>query len=120
MLDFRFAAGALMLLGSVALAPLPLHAEETVSATAAEGSPTMQVIQRSGDGQKQHLSTDALEKCRGRWVLADLDRDGVVAGSEVSQYNSHVRTDAQPMLPEGARLNKADFLNTCSATDVHE
>jgi hypothetical protein len=121
----HFNAKVLLLVAATAvtsLAPVAgaVRADDAAVSAAHPDGPGVETIKRSSDGKKEHISTTALDKCQGQWNQADSDRDGVVSGDEIANYNTHVRSEKQPLLPEGSRLDKADFLAACSSTDVHE
>jgi hypothetical protein len=125
MRDLCFAAvkmimltGCISLLGFAAIDKAP-RADEAAPAAPADGTAVL-TIKRSPTGQEQHIAPSALARCEEQWTLADRSKTGVIAGDDVAYYNSKVRSEKQQPLPEGSRLNRADFLTLCSSTDVRE
>jgi hypothetical protein len=72
------------------------------------------------DGSKQRLVTAKLEGCKSQFKLADLNGDGVVDAGEIAHYNSSIRSEKQPALPDGDRFNEAGFIAACSSASAHE
>jgi hypothetical protein len=72
------------------------------------------------DGSKQRIAMSKLETCKSQFKLADLDGDGVLDQTEIAHYNSSIRSEKQPILPDGDRLNEAGFIAACSSSSAHE
>jgi hypothetical protein len=75
---------------------------------------------RPSDGSKEQLATAKLEACKSQFKLADRNGDGVLDESEIALFNSSIRHEDQPVLPDGDRLNEAGFIAACSAIGAHE
>ena len=79
------------------------------------------IIEKSPiDGSKLQLDTAKLEACKAQFKLADLNGDGVLDRREIEHYNSSIRSEKQPVLPNGDRLNEAGFIAACGAVGAHE
>jgi hypothetical protein len=72
------------------------------------------------DGSKQRIAMSKLESCKSQFKLADLNGDGVLDQTEIAHYDSSIRSEGQPLLPDGDRLNEAGFITACSAVSAHE
>jgi hypothetical protein len=72
------------------------------------------------DGSKQHLASAKLEGCKSQFKLADQNGDGVLDAGEIAHYNSSIRSEKQPALPESGRFNEAGFIAACSTIGAHE
>jgi hypothetical protein len=72
------------------------------------------------DGSKQRLATARLGGCKSQFKLADLNGDGVLDAGETKHYNSSIRSDKQPVVPEDARLDERGFIAACSTVSAHE
>jgi hypothetical protein len=72
------------------------------------------------DGSKEQLAIAKLEGCKSQFKLADLDGDGLLDTGDVAYYNSSIRSEQQPALPESGRLTEAGFIASCSSVSEHE
>ena len=101
--------------GSVA----PVSAEAADQTGLKKGTTTIDK-KSPADGSKELLATAKLEGCKSQFKLADLNGDGVLDQKEVEHYNSSIRSDKQPVLPDDDRLNEAVFIAACGAVGAHE
>ena len=72
------------------------------------------------DGAKERLATAKLEGCKSQFGLADVNGDGVLDAREIANYNSTIRSERQPPLPDIDRLTETDFIAACGAVTAHE
>jgi hypothetical protein len=125
----RFTPTIAGLLVLSALAPQVLQAAESSNAGAVSTEAADQtglnkgtkIIEKSPiDGSKLQLETAKLEGCKFQFKLADLNGDGVLDQKEIEHYNSSIRSEKQPVLPDDDRLNEAGFIAACGAVGAHE
>ena len=130
-------AGSLVLSGTIAVSSLVtqwpvLRAAENGEAVASSGvsieAADQTELQKNAtieknsptDGSKQRIAISKLESCKSQFKLADLNGDGVLDQTEIAHYDSSIRSEGQPLLPDGDRLNEAGFIAACSAVSAHE
>jgi hypothetical protein len=131
-------AGLLVLSGTIGVSSLvpqwtALRAAEGGEAVASSAAVSIEAADQTGlqkdatikknspaDGSKQRVALSKLESCKSQFKLADLNGDGVLDQTEIAHYDSSIRSEGQPLLPDGDRLNEAGFIAACSAVSAHE
>ena len=97
----------------------PVSAEAADQTGLKKGTTAIETSSPAG-GSKQRLVTAKLEGCKSQFKLADLNGDGVLDDGEIAHYNSSIRSEKQPVLPDGDRLTEAGFIAACGSASAHE
>jgi hypothetical protein len=131
-------AGLLVLSGTIVVSSLVpqwtvLRAAESGEAVASSAAVSIEAADQTGlqkdatieknspaDGSKQRVALSKLESCKSQFKLADLNGDGVLDQTEIAHYDSSIRSEKQPILPDGDRLDETSFIAACSAVSAHE
>ena len=98
---------------------VPVSAEAADQTGLKQGTTTI-ATNNPADGSKQRFATAKLGGCKSQFKLADLNGDGVLDAGETKHYNSSIRSDKQPVIPEDARLDEGGFIAACSTVAAHE